>query len=175
MVELDLQTALVEVQSALTFTPEDADLYTMQGVILDAIGLQDEAINSFDTAKALFNQPDDFYSQRSFFYLMINEPQQALVDAQTAIKINPKSAISYLQQGQIYMALSDREKAIQSYEKADEIAQETGDIQLQAMIRINLANFYQQISLPTMNLEEQVKKGYRKGKFLLVWILAPIK
>ena len=153
LVEGHLQEALVEVQNALSFTPEDPDLYTLLGVVQEALEQQTNARDSFDIALAVYDQPEYFYNQRTILYLMLGEPQRALEDAQTAIEINPDSAISHLQQGQAYDALGDKKKAIQSYEMADEIAQSTGNAQLQAIIRINLANTYQQFSLPTMEVE----------------------
>jgi hypothetical protein len=42
-------------------------------------------------------------------------------------------------------------KAIESLEKADEIAQKSGNAQLQAIIRISLSSVYQNVTLPTFD------------------------
>jgi tetratricopeptide (TPR) repeat protein len=154
LMEGNLQTAVAEVQNALTYTPEEASLYVLQGVIQEALGEAGEAETSYETARLLYERADTFYNQRTILYIMLGEPQRALEDTQSAIEINPKSAITYLHQGQAYENLGQIKNAIQSYEKADELAQQSNNVQLQAIIRINLSNAYQRISLPTFELEE---------------------
>jgi tetratricopeptide (TPR) repeat protein len=152
VIEGNLEDALVEVQQALAYTPEDANLYVLQGVILDGMDRSKEAVLSYNTAINLYEQEDYFYNQRAIIYLMFGSAEQALADCETAIQINPESAISYLNMGQAYQALGDINNAIVSYETADEIAQRSGNAQLQAIIRISMSNAYQQISLPTYDL-----------------------
>ncbi len=154
LIEGDLQLALQEVQSAITYTPKEPDLFVLQGIILETLGQENEARVSYDTAHSLYEQPEHFYNQRTILYLMLDEPQLALEDCQKAIEINPDSAISYLYQGQAYEKLGDIENAIQNYEKADELARQTDNPQLQAFIRINLTNTYQSIFLPTFEVDE---------------------
>lgn len=154
LLEGNPQTALEEVQRALTYTPEEPGLYVLQGVIQEVLGQEQNARDSYDAALDLYDQPDYFYNQRTILYLMIGEPQWALEDTWTALEINPDSAITYLHQGQAYENLGEIENAIQSYEKADALAQQTDNAQLQAIIRINLSNVYQRISLPTFEIEE---------------------
>lgn len=154
LIEGELESALEEVQNALTYTPEEPDLYVLKGVILEALGQEDASKASYDRALLRYELPEYFYNQRTLLYLMIGEPLLALEDTQTAIKINPDSAIPYLYQGQAYENLGDISNAIQSYEKADILAQLTDNTQLQAIIRINLSNVYQRISLPTLEVDE---------------------
>ena len=47
--------------------------------------------------------------------------------------------------------MGDISKAIDSFEAADEVAQRIGNSQLQAVIRVGLANVYQRISIPTFD------------------------
>jgi tetratricopeptide (TPR) repeat protein len=145
----NFEYALIQVQQALTYTPEDANLYVLQGVILEALTRPEEARSSFDIALQKYDQADQFYNQRSLVYLMLGDAERALADCETAIQINPDSALSYLEQGQAYETLGDIQKAIDSYETADEIAQKSGNAQLQAVIRMTLSNAYQHIILPT--------------------------
>jgi tetratricopeptide (TPR) repeat protein len=149
VMEGNFEYALNEVQQALTYTPEEANLYVLQGVILEALARTEEAHSSFDTALQKYDQADQFYNKRTLVYLMLGDAERALADCETAIQINPDSALSYLEQGQAYEMLEDIQKAIESYEKADEIAQKSGNAQLQAVIRMTLSNAYQRIILPT--------------------------
>jgi len=155
VMEGDLENALVEVQQALGYTPDDASLYVLQGVIQDNLDQSEEAGISYETAADLYEQEDYFYNQRSIIYLMLGNPEQALADSEAAIQINSESALSYLNMGQAYEALGDINNAIESYEKADEIAQRTGNAQLQAMIRVSMSNAYQHITMPTFDLPDE--------------------
>jgi tetratricopeptide (TPR) repeat protein len=150
LLEGDLEAALSEVQQALEYTPESPELYVLEGIILEALGENEAANASYENARRLYEQEAYFYNQRTLLYLMLGDPQRALEDSQTAIQIEPDSAISYLHQGQAYEAMGEIIKAIESYEKADEIAQQSGNPQLQAIIRVTLSNAYQLISLPTL-------------------------
>jgi tetratricopeptide (TPR) repeat protein len=149
VMEGNFEYALTEVQQALMYTPEDPNLYVLQGVILDALARPEEASSSFEIALQNYDQADQFYNQRTLVYLMMSDAERALADCETAIQINPDSALSYLEQGQAYEMLGDNQKAIQSYETADGIAQKSGNAQLQAVIRMTLSNAYQNIILPT--------------------------
>jgi tetratricopeptide (TPR) repeat protein len=151
LMEGKFEDALFEVQQALAYTPGDPDLYVLQGVIQEALVQPEEAKVSFDTAILKYTQDDHFYNQRTILYLMMDDPVRALADCETAIQINPDSAISYLNKGQAYEILGDIQKAIESYTLADEIAQRTGNAQLQAIIRVSLSNAYQKFTLPTLD------------------------
>ena len=126
-------------------------MYTLQGVILQVLGEPEKAQVSFETALGKYDSKDLFYNARAMVYLMMGDPQSALADAETAIEINPDSALSYLQIAQSYESQGEFLKAIGSYKEADEIARRTGNVQLQAIIRVNLSNAYQRIPLPTLD------------------------
>ena len=154
LTEGDLETALDEVKNALMYTPEQPDLYVLEGIIYEALGQEKNAEASYSSAKGFYEQPEYFYNQRAILFLMLGEPQRAMEDTETALKINPESALAYLYQGQSYEKLGEINKAIQSYEKADDLAQQVDNVQLQAIIRINLSNAYQNISMPTFDSDE---------------------
>jgi hypothetical protein len=149
-----LEDALYEVQQALFFTPDDPDLYVLQGVIQGAMERPEEAKSSFDIAIKTYTQEDYFYNQRTILYLMMDEPERALSDCETAIQINPNSAVSFLNRGQAFELLGDIQSAIDSYTTADEIAQRTENIQLQAIIRVNLGYALQNFTFQTKEVDE---------------------
>lgn len=154
LMEGDLQIALQEVQNALSYTPEEPELYVLEGVIYEALGQEKEAETSFSLAQGLYEQPEDFYNQRAIQYLKLNAPQRALDDTEASLEINPESALAFLYQGQAYQKLGEVDLAIQSYKRADEFAQKSDNVQLQAIIRINLSNVYQAITMPTFDVDE---------------------
>lgn len=154
LIEGDLDIALEEVKNALKYTPEEADLYVLEGIIYESLGQEEDAEASYNFAKVFYANQENFYNRRAILYLMLGKPQRSLEDTGTALKINPESAIAYLYQGQSYEQLGEVNKAIQSYEKADNFAQQSDNIQLQAIIRINLSNAYQYISMPTFDVDE---------------------
>jgi tetratricopeptide (TPR) repeat protein len=145
----DYETALQEVENAITNTPDYPELYVLRGLLQDKLEQPEAASQSFETARGIFTTDDQFYNQRSAYYLMMGDAQSALADAQAALAVNPDSAYSYLYMAQAYELQGEKEKAIESYEQADAIAQKTENIQLQAIIRVSLSGAYQSISYPT--------------------------
>ena len=73
IIEGNLEDALVEIQQALVYTPEDANLYVLQGVTLEGLGRSEDAGISYNTAIDLYEQKDYFYNQRAIIYLMIGQ------------------------------------------------------------------------------------------------------
>lgn len=151
----DFETALLEVQNAVALTPDQPELYVIQGVIQQNLDQSEEAQQSFDTARQKYGANDLFYNERAMLYLMMGDIQLAMEDAQAALETNPESAFSYLYLAQAYELQGNIPKAIENYEKADEIAQKTGNAQLQAIIRVSLSNAYQTISFPTPEAAEE--------------------
>lgn len=150
----DYETALQDVENAIANTPDYPELYVLRGILQDKLAQSEAADQSFETARRMFTTDEQFYNQRSAFYLMMGEAQNALVDAQVALEVNPDSPYSYFYMAQAYELQGDVAKAIESYEQANALAQKTDDIQLQAIIRVNLSGAYQSISFPTPTLLE---------------------
>ncbi|MCJ7701486.1 MAG: hypothetical protein MUO62_07885 [Anaerolineales bacterium] len=151
LMEGKFDEALKEVQDALELTPNYGDLYVLEGVILEALERPEEALESYAKAQENIESQDQFHTQRAIINLMMGNAEQALVDSEMAIQLNPDSALSYLTKAQAYEMMGDISKAIDSFEEADEVAQRIGNYQLQAIIRVGLANVYQRISIPTFD------------------------
>lgn len=151
LMEGKFDEALKEVQDALELTPNYGELYVLEGVILEALERPEEARESYAKAQENIQSQDQFHTQRAIINLMMGNAEQALVDSEKAIQLNPDSALSYLNKAQAYEMMGDISKAIDSFEAADEVAQRIGNSQLQAVIRVGLANVYQRISIPTFD------------------------
>lgn len=150
----DYETALQEVENAITITPDYPELYVLRGVLQEKLGQPEAANQSFENAQQRYAADDQFYNQRSALYLMMGEASSALADSQAALAINPDSPFSYLYMAQAYELQGEIAKAIESYEQADAMAQKSGDAQLQAIIRVSLSGAYQSVSFPTPVLPE---------------------
>lgn len=151
LIGMEFEEALAEIQQAIELTPDNPRLYIIQGVIQGELGLSGDANDSFNTALQEIDQDDLFYNERTTIWIMMGNGERALEDSETAIQINPDSAISYLHRGNAYELLGDTKNAIDSLEQADDIAQQTGNAQLQAIIRISLSSVYQQVTIPTLD------------------------
>lgn len=140
----DPQLALEKVNAALTYTPDDAELYLLQGVIYQALADTDTAERSFEIAKQKFESDETFYARRSWLYVLISKPDLAVEDANTAIAINPNMAYAYIFRAQAYEAMGDIAAALADYEQASEIADRTGDAEIQVIARMRLAQLLEQ-------------------------------
>ncbi|MFH1634559.1 MAG: tetratricopeptide repeat protein, partial [Chloroflexota bacterium] len=153
LAEGDYENALKEVGEALVYTPDEPGLYILKGVIEESLNHPEAAAASFDNARGGLDNHDDFFVHRAIFYLMMGRAERALADSAAALKINPDSAISYLNMGQAYTLLEEYPAAIESYQLADETAIRTGNTQLQVVARINLAQVLQMSTLPKLPVD----------------------
>jgi Flp pilus assembly protein TadD len=147
--EGDFSQALAHVELALEYTPDNAELLVMQGVFEILLGQDEAAEESFAAAQAAYNNPTQFLLKRSTLYLMCEQVNSALDDVEAALAIDPQSAKAYLLRGQGYEALENYQQAKLSYEQADELAGQTGDYELQAVVRMRMAQLVYKLAAPT--------------------------
>jgi tetratricopeptide (TPR) repeat protein len=150
LIQGDFEGALAEVNEALPRLPEAIELLILRGVIYEMLGQTDLAEMDFNQAQADLEQAEHFYALRARFFIMANQPEQTLMDAQTALEINPDLASVHMYMGQAYELLGDYQAAMDSYETASEIAQATGNPQLDVMARMQLANLLQAVPMLEM-------------------------
>ena len=150
LIEEDYENALKEMGEALVYTPGEPGLHILKGVIEESLDQPEAAAASFDNAREGLDNQDDFFVNRAIYYLMMAQAERALADSAAALIINPDSVISYLNMGQAYTLLEDYPAAIESYQLAEETAIRTGNTQLQAVARINLAQVLQMSTLPRL-------------------------
>ncbi|MDF1513433.1 MAG: hypothetical protein P1S60_06450 [Anaerolineae bacterium] len=133
------EQALIYLEQALEIDPDNASLLIEYGVIAQLNEKFDIAESSFNRAKALINNEEDYLTSRSQIYLQTGLPELALEDAEDAIAINPESAFAHYQKGVSANALGDRQTAFIAMEKAANFADQEGKIELEAMARIQMA------------------------------------
>lgn len=152
----DYENALIETNTALSYTPESTDLLILKGVILDKLGQYEESEESYAKANEFLDQEYLFYVQRSLYYLILEEPELVIDDCEIALELNPDSALCYMRQGQAYELMGNINSALERLELADAAAERLGNAQLQAIIRVNLSNIIQKVSAtptPTPEVE----------------------
>lgn len=138
----DYQAALEAATNAIALLPDQPELYLLQGVSYAMLGRPAEAGQSFAAAWDLYPEGGQhtFYIERAGYYLMSEQGEPALADAQAALDINPDAAIARLRQAQAYELLGEREQAIAAYQQAADAAQREGNAQLEIVAKMSLAN-----------------------------------
>ena len=81
--------------------------------------------------------------------------ERSLADAETARELNPDTAYAYLLEGQAYELLGLIPEALDALQLADEVAERTDQVQVQAYARIYMAQILQRLDqLPKETPEE---------------------
>jgi tetratricopeptide (TPR) repeat protein len=143
--------ALIAVNQALELTPGDPYLLILRGVIYEKLDEPELAEKDFENAKEGFPSEDLFYSTRAGYYNMAGSPEAALRDAETAIELNPDSAMAFIREAQAYELLNDITNAIKYYELASDVAERTGNPQIQVIARMNMGQLLQ--ALPALGTQ----------------------
>ncbi len=90
------------------------DVYFRKGLIYDALKFVDDALN-IDPLHMWA------YSWKAYLLGVIGDFEQAIIQIKTALDINPNELILLVNLASFYSFLNDREKALETYEKVDQI------------------------------------------------------
>ena len=145
----DYTAALLRVNDALTLSPDDARLLTFKAILQTQLGFEAEATTTFAAAEAASDSREHFFLNRAQIHLTLGLFEAVLADAEAAIAANPQSVQGYLFMAQANSNLGNFLQAQTQYEEAARLAAETGDAELEAIARIQMAYLYQRISVPT--------------------------
>lgn len=140
--------ALDEVNQGLDYAPDDVDLLTMKGVFELYLDRTADAAASFEAAEAAAGSHVDFLLSRAQVYLILEDPEAVLADAQVVVGLAPDSPFGYFYIAQANVALGNPFEAQENFEKAAELASAAGEIELEAMARIQLGYLLQQMAAP---------------------------
>ncbi|MBE7551749.1 MAG: tetratricopeptide repeat protein [Anaerolineales bacterium] len=130
------QAALASVEEGLAKVPGDAELLILQGVLQEVLG--EDAAAAFDQARALLNDSLDFYLTRSQLQLRVGQPVKAEADARAALELDQNSAKTWFLLGQTLEAQDKLAEAVPAYQKASELAVDSGDGEIVVMARLAL-------------------------------------
>jgi tetratricopeptide (TPR) repeat protein len=137
--EGDLRAALAEFEAAAALTPQDPELWIWQGVIHVELSEPGEAQEAFETARSLYEADFDFFLNRARTYLRVGDLVAASADVEQAVLENPGSGQGYLLRAGIATERGDYDAAVADLERAAELAQAAGDVQLEAVVRTQRA------------------------------------
>lgn len=131
------QAALAAVEQGLAKAQGDAELLLLQGVLQEVLG-DNAASATFNQARVRFNDPLSFYLTRSQLQLRVGQPIRAEADARAALELDQNSAKTWLLLGQTLEAQDKLAEAVAAYQKASELAVDSGDGEIVVMARMAL-------------------------------------
>jgi tetratricopeptide (TPR) repeat protein len=136
--EGDYEAAVAAVDRGLAVIPNDAGLLVLKGVMLEALGREAEAADSFEQAKLYTDPPVNFYLARGQLYIRTNQLVKAEEDVRAALAMDDQIALAWLLLGQSLESQGKRFESISAYEQAGELALESGDSQIVVLARLAL-------------------------------------
>lgn len=148
--ENDLDQALIEVDKGLTEVPDSAELLIFKATILEAMGKTDESAAIYTQAQSILQNAEIFTLTRAQVYLMMNNPAATSSLLEQYILEDPMSPKAFLLLGTAYEAQHDQLRAIDAYERASTVGNETEDPATVAQARLKLAMLMQAFGLPQM-------------------------
>lgn len=135
----DYATALAALEKGLQTAAGDPGLLILQGVVQQAAGDPDAAGRSFEQAQAGLNDPLYFYLARAQVALRLNQPENAEADAQAALALDENSARAWLLLGQALESQDEKMQALMAYDRAGNLAMDSGDNEVYVISRMALA------------------------------------
>jgi tetratricopeptide (TPR) repeat protein len=145
----NLNGALLEIQSALSYEPENYELLIWQGVVYQQLGDNELSQQSFQHAENIVTSMEEFYLTKTYYEFNGGLIDQGFADAQKLIEINPESAEGYLYIGQVYEIKGAYAEAYQAYETASELAEKSDNTEMIATIKIRMGMLLQTVPLNT--------------------------
>jgi tetratricopeptide (TPR) repeat protein len=130
------QAALASVEQGLAQAPSDPELLLLRGVLQEILG--QDAAATFDRARARLNALLDFYLARSQLQLRVGQSAKAEADARAALELDQNSAKAWFLLGQALEAQNKLAEAVAAYQKASELAVDSGDGEIVVMARLAL-------------------------------------
>lgn len=149
--EGDLAGALSELEQALAIDPDNPDLLILKGSLQQELGQSTAAEETFAAAEKSLGDQETFLVIRGQTYLLLDQGEAALADAEAVVALNPQSAIGFLLLARASERLENYVQAIAAYEQAAALAEAQGNSQIAATARVNMGILMQR--LPSQQLE----------------------
>lgn len=147
--EGNLNSALLEIQSALSYEPKNYELLIWQGVVYQQLGDNESSLQSFQHAKDVIASLEDFYLTKTYYEFNAGLVDLGLADAQKLVEINPESTEGYLYIGQAYEFKGAFADAYKAYETASELAEKSDNAEMIATIKVRMGMLLQSVPLNT--------------------------
>jgi tetratricopeptide (TPR) repeat protein len=136
----DFEQALSETEAGLAIDPNNASLLILKGVLLENLDRSQEAIQFFARAEDLLPDRKGFLISRAQAYYQAKNYAASLSDAQELIARFPDTGYGYFFQGLAQNELGDKQAAIESIDRASQVALEAGENELAGLARIILSD-----------------------------------
>lgn len=147
-IEGNLDLALAHIDQALTYAPEDPELLMFKAVLLQTLDRPEEAETLFTAIRDVYPSPLAFLANRAETYLRVEQPTEALEDAEAMVELEPNSGMGYFLMGSAHASLGNLNEAGTHYQRAGELASLAGDTELEALARVQLAYLTQMMMGP---------------------------
>ena len=140
VIEGDSAQAIEQFKAAVALNPGHAEAHLWLGVLYQAADDTERATAAFERVRALLDEDEEYFLvQRGMLYLMLNDTDAAYQDALTAIESAPDQPLGYFLLGGVAEQMGDWRMAVANFQQTAALAEETGDVELQAVARMRLA------------------------------------
>jgi tetratricopeptide (TPR) repeat protein len=136
--ESDYESALIYLNIALDEVPGDPSLLLMRGVFYDLLEQREQADSDFGNAQTALNDPIGFYLGRGQVYMRTLQFAKAEEDAQAILAVNEARPEAWLLLAQALESQGRRLLAMDAYERAGELALDSGQNEIVVMARLGL-------------------------------------
>ncbi len=141
----DLAGSLQSLEQAMAATPDDPALLVLYGVVASLQGDTAAADQSWQRARALIGAEAPFLTERGLAYLRAGRLEAAADDLAAAAALDPGSARTQLALGNALEAIGRYPEAATAYEQAAALADASGNAELVATARVQLATLLQRM------------------------------
>ncbi|MBN1977868.1 MAG: hypothetical protein JW918_10735 [Anaerolineae bacterium] len=137
--EGDLEAALAEFEAAAALDPATPGYLVWIGVLRSELGDAQAAEEAFEAARSLYETDLGFLLTRAGAHRDVGNLDAATADVEQAILEYPESGWVYYVKHLISLDRKDYKTALEDLDKAEELARESGDVSLEAQVRMQRA------------------------------------
>jgi tetratricopeptide (TPR) repeat protein len=141
----DLAGSRQSLEQALAATPGDPALWVLHGVVANLQGDASTADQSWQQARDLLGAEAPFLTERGLAYLRAGQLDAAVDDLAAAAALEPASARTQLALGNALESVGRYQEAVTAYEQAATLADASGNAELVATARVQLATALQRM------------------------------
>lgn len=135
----EYRAALAVIEQGLTELPTDATFWLYKGLLHQTLDEDAAAAQAFEQSQRYVEEPLYFYLARSQLSLRLDQPSQAELDARAAINLDENEGRAWLLLGQSLQTQGQPYEAVEAYERAADMAWESGDSELVVLARLALS------------------------------------
>lgn len=135
--------ALAKIDAGLAIVPDDEELLLWRGALLRRLGRRPEADAALAAARAKYPDAISYFLNSIPVYMQTGDTQSAQADMTEALRLAPDDERVQLTYGGLLEAQGKRQEALQTYSLAAELAQQHGNTQIEALIKVRMGMLMQ--------------------------------